>query len=683
VIVGIDIGGTFTDFAAVDTAGRIHIRKRLSTPSDPSRAVLEGLADLKAPTDAIVVHGSTIATNALLERTGARTALIATRGFGDIIEIGRQNRPQLYALEPVKTAPLVPRELRFEVSERIAADGRVLSPLEPAEVESLVSHLRSAHVESVAVCLLFSFLQPRHERLIRQIISGQLQGLFVSISSDILPEYREYERASTTVINAYVAPLMGRYLDRLERGLSGRRLRIMQSNGGAISASTAAAQAARTALSGPAGGIVGAFAAAQHALASPPSSKQNGEKEEPRKEVRAITFDMGGTSTDVALCDGRLPTTTEGEIAGLPLRFPIMDIHTVGAGGGSIARVDAGGALIVGPHSAGADPGPACYGRGGAQPTVTDANLVLGRLSADRFLGGQMRLDMQAARDAIDRLAADASLGLRPSSLAWGILHVANATMERAIRKISVERGHDPRRFTLIAFGGAGPLHAAELAAALGIPRVLVPLSPGVLSALGMATADTVKDYSRAVLRRAGALSEGEFNRLFAEMEAQGRAELDAEGIAPRDVALRRALDLRYAGQSYEISVEEDSSLAEERAFVAQFHHLHAARYGHSHPDRAVEIVAARVRAMGRTRRIESVPQPAGDADASTAVVGRKAAWFEEQFVETMLYDRDRLRAGHRLSGPAIVFQFDATTVIPPGWAARVDGFRNLILTVA
>ena len=695
-IVGIDIGGTFTDFALLDHSGRIRIHKRLTTPSDPARAVLDGLADLAAPPDAVVVHGSTIATNALLERKGARTALVTTRGFADVIEIGRQNRPQLYALEPVKLEPLVARDLRFEVDERVAADGSALTPLDPAEVHALVPKLLEARVESVAVCFLFSFLRPEHERTARNILSPVLP--YVSISSDILPEYREYERVSTTVINAYVAPLMARYLERLASGLGGRRLRIMQSNGGVISAAAASAQAARAALSGPAGGIVGAFDAAQRAGL-----------------VRAITFDMGGTSTDVALCDGGLPTTTEGEIAGLPLRLPIMDIHTVGAGGGSIARIDAGGALTVGPDSAGADPGPACYGRGGRLPTVTDANLVLGRLDAGHFLGGQMRLDMEAARRAITSLiteqgsvisdqssvASDQSpVASDQLSAAWGIIRVANAVMERAIRKISVERGHDPRRFTLVAFGGAGPLHACELAESLGIPAVLVPPSPGVLSALGMATANTVKDYSQAVLKRVDAIEAAELEGWFEPLSARGRADLLAEGIAEVDISLRRALDLRYAGQSYEITVEEDEFTAEThgaqrvvvhktlggvggsavRVFVEAFHRLHQARYGHSHADQPVEIVTARVKAVGRTRRTEAAREPEGMEEASGAIAGAQLVWFEGGAQDTTLFERERLAAGNVVRGPAIIFQFDATTVVPPGWQARVDGWRNLLI---
>ena len=524
--IGIDTGGTFTDFIWVDKEGRLRLYKEPSTPDDPSRAVLAGLAVGGAPAAADVVHGSTVATNALLQRRGAPTALVATAGFADVLEIGRQDRPDLYALVPQKPPPLVPRQWRFEVRERVGADGQVVMPLDEASLAEVVERVAAAGVESVAVCLLFSFLRPEHEQHVGAALRARLPGVHVSLSSDILPEYREYERTATTVINATVAPLMGRYLARLAEQLTPRRLAVMQSNGGIISAALAGAQAARTALSGPAGGVVGArFVAAS---AGPGGAGY----------TDLITFDMGGTSTDVALCAGRAPTTTGGSIAGLPLRLPLIDIHTVGAGGGSLAYLDAGGALQVGPQSAGAWPGPACYhadyeawrrltdedrpptaadttgeeGSWGQVPgarvehsspgtwnlepgtfcTVTDANLVLGRLDAERFLGGQMALHEASALAAVGALAAE--MGSTVEGAALAIMRVANAAMERAIRRVSVERGHDPRRFTLLAFGGGGPLHACELAEALGIPRVLVPPTPGVLSALGMLAAAPARD---------------------------------------------------------------------------------------------------------------------------------------------------------------------------------------------
>lgn len=495
--LGVDTGGTFTDFAWLDGDGRLRIHKQLSTPQDPSQAILTGMGAMGVAEQTAVVHGSTVATNALLERRGARTALITTAGFADVLAIGRQNRPQLYALVPQKPEPLVPREWRFEVHERVSAQGEILTPLDPAALRPILERLAAEGIESVAVCLLFSFLRPEHERLIEEVIgnwqlpmtNSQLPVTrpHVSLSSEILPEYREYERTATTVINAYVAPLMGRYLERLAEGIAPRPLAVMQSNGGIISARAAGRQAARTVLSGPAGGVVGARFVAGRA----------GFEE-------LITFDMGGTSTDVALCPGRLPTTAEGEIAGLPLRLPIIDIHTVGAGGGSLARLDVGGALQVGPQSAGAAPGPACYpGSPNRQATTTDANLVLGRLDADHFLGGAMRLDRERAREALGELAQTMGVAT-PETAAWGVIQVANMTMERAIRRISVERGYDPRYFTLVAFGGAGPLHACDLAASLQIPRVLIPPAPGILSALGMLAAAPTKDYSQTVMVKLG-----------------------------------------------------------------------------------------------------------------------------------------------------------------------------------
>ncbi len=699
MILGVDIGGTFTDFVLVDERGQTRVRKRLTTPDDPSRALLAGIADLGLPPgDADVVHGSTIATNALLERKGARTALITTRGFADVLEIGRQTRPALYDLHPRKPEPLVPAKWRFEVTERVVSDGSVVTPLALDELDPIIERLLADDVESVAVCLLFSFLYPAHEQAIRDRLTSsqwQVPGNtphaisntqypipniqypipnmpFVSLSSEVLPEFREYERASTTVINAYVAPLMGRYLTRLEIGLKGRRLRVMQSNGGVISATTAAEQAARTVLSGPAGGAVGAFHVAQLS-----------------GYAQVITFDMGGTSTDVALCDGVIPTTNEGEVGGMPLRLPMIDIHTVGAGGGSLARVDAGGALTVGPQSAGADPGPVCYARGGTLPTTTDANLVLGRLDAARFLGGAMALDVEGAWAALSTLAG-ALRAASPQAAAWGVIRVANATMERAIRRISVERGHDPRRYALLAFGGAGPLHACDLAAALNIPTVLVPRAPGVLSALGMLVADLVKDYSQTVMLRAEHLggaegSAGPGGRGLAEMleahfrslEARGREELVAEGVEPAGVALSRALDMRYVGQSHELTVP----VVTDDDCIASFHQAHGRRFGHQHPDEPVEIVNVRVVARGALTKPGFPVETPGEADPAAAQVGCKPVYFGPAApVEARLYQRDRLRAGHVISGPAVIFQLDTTTVITPGWQARVDPYGTLVI---
>lgn len=687
MLLGVDIGGTFTDFVLMDDTGRVRLHKRLTSPADPARSFMEGVRELHLPVEALVVHGSTIATNALLERRGARTALITTEGFADVLEIGRQNRPDLYALVPRRPPPLVPREWRFELRERVTAQGEILIPLNPQDIEDLIPRLQAEGIESLAVCFLFSFLRPEHERMVRERLEVRSQKpeatlshlpplTSISLSSDLLPEYREYERASTTVLNAYVMPLMDRYLARLEQALSPRPLRIMQSNGGCITSTTARAQAARTALSGPAGGVVGAYEVARQSHAS--NSQISNDPE--ISELKIITFDMGGTSTDVCLCPGQIPFTAEGEIGGMPLRLPIIDIHTVGAGGGSLARVDAGGALTVGPESAGAEPGPVCYGRGGRIPTVTDANVMLNRLHPAHFLGGRMVLELEAARAALGQLQLQTQT---PSveAAAWGVIQIANAAMERAIRKISIERGHDPREFTLVAFGGAGPLHACELAERLAIPRVLVPRMPGVLSALGMVLSDLVKDYAQTIMQRANTLTQAELDRRFAPLEERARAEMKLDGVG--EPQLQRSIDMRYVGQSFEINVPA----AHLPPLTAQFHNLHAQRYGHAHPAAPVECVTLRVRAIGPMPHPVFETLPTGEADPAPAQVGKSEVWFETTGgargltpYPTPLYQRHLFRAGNQLAGPALIFQLDATTVIPPGWVGVVDGWGNLRL---
>lgn len=651
MVLGVDIGGTFTDFVVVDN-GAIRIHKRLTTPADPAVGLLDGVNALNIQHTADVVHGSTIATNALLERRGARTALVTTRGFADVIEIGRQDRPQLYALVPQKPAPLVPPELRFEVNERIAADGSVLVALDPESLPALVEAIKASGAESVAVSLLFSFLYPEHERMIGEALRRFAN---VSLSSELLPEYREYERTSTTVINAYVAPAMDRYLAKVEAGLGGKRLRIMQSNGGVITAETARKEAARTALSGPAGGAVGAFHVAKMAGFD-----------------HVISFDMGGTSTDVALFPGEIMRTREAMIGGMPLRVPVVDIHTVGAGGGSIARIDAGGALRVGPESAGADPGPACYGSG-SMPTTSDANLVLGRLHADRFLGGEMRLDAARSRDALQSIAE--MMGGSVELAALGVIRVANATMERVIRAISVERGYDPRDFVLVPFGGAGPLHACALAESLGMTRILIPRTPGVLSALGMTLADLVKDYSQSLLNQS-VLNSEVLDTIFGSMLERAQGALSEEGVASDQMDFERALDIRYAGQSHELTVGETI----DGDWAAAFHAAHERRYGHRHDDEPIQFVNARLKAIGRTAKPEFPRIAAGDAE--TARIGEGSVWFaDEGALTTAYYERDLLLAGSQINGPAIVFQLDTTIVIAPGWSAHVDELGNLLLT--
>ncbi len=517
--VGVDTGGTFTDFV-FERDGRLNLFKLPSTPSDPSLAIQQGLDRICAETGARldrieVVHGTTVGTNALLQRRGARIALVTTKGFEDVLVIGRQARPELYNLNAVKPPPLVADELRLGISERVIASGEVLEPLNERHLRTLVRKLKREKVEAVAISLLFSFLHPEHE----ERIASALESLDVplSMSSRILPEYREYERTSTVVINAYLQPLMGRYLKRLSSA-GELNLRVMQSSGGSISADVAAAEPVRTILSGPSGGVVGALRAAQ----------SGGIK-------NVITFDMGGTSTDVALCDsGAIRTTNEAVVAGLPVAVSVMDIHTVGAGGGSIARVDEGGSLRVGPESAGADPGPACYGRS-LLPTVTDAHVVLGHFGTTTLLGGEFKLDEKRAWEAMEKLAQDLSnvTNKRVTAIiaAEGVLSVANTNMERALRHISVERGHDPRQFALLPFGGAGGLHAVDLARALRIPSVIVPTSPGALSAVGVLVADVIKDQSRTVMFTNEPKQIARLGKVFGEMEKEATKVLRAEGF--------------------------------------------------------------------------------------------------------------------------------------------------------
>lgn len=679
VRIGVDTGGTFTDFIVLWGARRIAF-KLPSTPAAPEQAILAGieraLDELTSDSDAWageifldeVVHGTTVATNALLERKGARTALVTTAGFEDVIEIGRQARPDLYNLAVTRPAPLIPRELRFGVSERITADGSVREPLQCREIDRLMQKLKRAHVESVAISLLFSFVNPAHERMLLERL-GELE-IPLSVSHRILPEYREYERTSTMAINAYLAPRVSRYLGRLGEGLdklasSGRtRLRIMQSSGGSISAETASREPVRTILSGPAGGVVAATRIA--ALAG-------------LDEI--VTFDMGGTSTDVAVCRGGAATTNEARVAGLPVAVPVLDIHTVGAGGGSIAYVDAGGALRVGPESAGADPGPACYGKG-ERPTVTDANLLLGRFAGRGLLNGTMPLDEDRASAAIARLAADMTEASRRRvtsiQAALGVIRVANANMERALRLVSVERGHDPRRFALVSFGGAGGLHAAALAEALRIPRVLIPADPGAFSALGVLLADVIKDYSRTVmltLEMSGKMP-AEIDRHFLALERQARQDLRGEGFPDRRLSLERSLALRYRGQSYELEVPAAGDP------VRAFHRLHRERYGHANEEASVEIVSLRLRAVGITEkpaigaaeRVRSHSPRAGRE--AQAVIGEK-----RQSVPA--YDRAELSPGAAVSGPAIVVEYGSTTLVPPGWSLSVDRWGNLVLDQA
>jgi N-methylhydantoinase A len=600
------------------------------------------------------VHGTTVGTNALLQRRGARIALVTTKGFEDVLAIGRQARPELYNLNAIKPAPLVDDDLRLGVRERVVASGEVIEPLDEDDVRRLVRKLKQSRVEAVAISLLFSFLHPEHE----ERIAASLAELDVplSISSRILPEYREYERTSTVVINAYLQPLMGRYLKRLPLP----NLRVMQSSGGSISADVAAVEPVRTILSGPSGGVVGALRAARSA------GIQN-----------VITFDMGGTSTDVALCDsGSIRTTNEAIVAGLPVAVSVMDIHTVGAGGGSIARVDEGGSLRVGPESAGADPGPACYGRSWL-PTVTDAHVVLGHFGGVGLLGGEFPLDEKRAHEAMTNLANDLSkvTGKRFSAIAAaeGVLSVANTNMERALRHISVERGHDPRQFALLPFGGAGGLHAVDLARALRIPTIIAPTAPGALSAVGVLVADVIKDQSRTVMFTYRAKEIGRLGKVFSEMEKKATALLRSEGFAKSRQRHERSFAMRYRGQSFELEVRKTAG-----DLAAEFHLVHRERYGYAQEQSEIEIVSARLRSFGV---VEKLPQRK-IRSGKTKPHGEVSLYLEGRKVSAALYRRDDLRTGSKLSTPCIVTEYSATTLIPANSKARVDDFGNLLIEV-
>jgi N-methylhydantoinase A len=660
----VDTGGTFTDFVFQTVRG-LQIFKLASTPADPSLAIIEGLRRVARETSTRlssleVVHGTTVGTNALLERRGARTALVTTAGFEDVLAIGRQARPALYDLNAVRPAPLVPDNLRFGVRERVTASGEVLEALDESALATLVKKLKRERVESIAVSLLFSFIHPEHERRIAEALKAL--GVPLSVSHQILPEYREYERTSTVAINAYLQPLMGAYLERLQTHAPS--LRVMQSSGGSISATVASREPVRTILSGPAGGVVGALRAARAAGFD-----------------HLITFDMGGTSTDVALCDQYgMRMTREASVAGLPVAVHLMDIHTVGAGGGSIARIDEGGSLRVGPESAGADPGPACYGRS-LLPTVTDAHLVLGHFGGAGLLGGEFRLDEKRAREALSGLAREMSAAAQRRvsvrEAAQGVLSVVNTGMERALRAISVERGYDPREFALLPFGGAGGLHAVELARALRIPRIIAPVAAGALSALGALASSVVKDWSRTVMLEATFENRAQVERAFREMEREARAALLREGFKAERQRHERMLGVRYKGQSFELEIRW-----KDKGDVARdFHRAHHARYGYAQSANTVEIVSARLRSTGivdelrkeRERRLKRRGAPLSPHAHATV-------YFTSGAKRAAVYRRDDLQPGARLRSPSIVTEYSSTTLIPPGARATIDGYGNIII---
>ena len=664
--IAVDTGGTFTDCAWMD-GGVLRTLKVFSTPDDPSRAIAEALGKIGVGDRFVLLHGTTVGTNALLQRQGARVALITTAGFQDAIEIGRQARPRLYDLFFDRVPPLVPPELRFGVTERISADGQLLEAPPEKELSLLRAAVSREGAQAAAICLLFSFANPENELS----VAGALADLNIplSISHQILPEFREYERTSTVVVNAYLQPLMQSYLEKIggratslagARGKSQPRIFVMQSSGGITALEAAAREPVRTVLSGPAGGLVGAAAMAARSGFS-----------------RVLSFDMGGTSTDVALLEGEARPSSQSEVAGFPVGVPMLDIHTVGAGGGSLARFDAGGALRVGPESAGADPGPICYGRG-VQPTVTDANLILGRLRPDRFLGGEFTLDVARTRRVTAEWLRRRGSPLALEQFAAGVVEVVKANMERALRVVSIERGYDPREFVLVAFGGAGGLHACELAEAMAIPTVVLPALPGALSAFGILVSDAVKDFSRTVLwSLANTYPRAALQREFRKLEAAAKKEFASERW-PGQVRLERSLDLRYRGQGYELNVADD------RDVIAHFHDEHQRRYGYHHPGKEVELVTVRLRArlktkMGKAATLRSHRRSHGRPEPAA----RAGVFFRGKRILTSVYERDALARGTSLRGPAVITEYSATTFIPPAKKFQVDDSGNLLIAVA
>jgi N-methylhydantoinase A len=704
--IAIDTGGTFTDCVWVE-GGALKTLKVFSTPDDPSRAIAEALRTIsrtnrKSGASLTLLHGTTVGTNALLQRKGARVALITTSGFEDVIEIGRQARPRLYDFFFDRVAPLVRRELRFGVKERTDAGGQILERPSEQELARLREAVRDADPDAIAISFLFSFANPENEAAVAAAVAEI--GKPLSVSHRILPEFREYERTSTVVVNAYLQPLMQSYMERLAervtntgdgltaplpglekretlRQAQGRlwgtrkprivvpRIFVMQSSGGITALESAARDPVRTVLSGPAGGLVGAAAMAA------------------RSGFRKIlSFDMGGTSTDVAAVQGEVRASSQSEVAGLPVGVPMLEIHTVGAGGGSLARFDAGGALRVGPESAGADPGPICYGRG-TEPTVTDANLLMGHLRPNRFLGGEFTLDFERARRITTEWLKKQGSRLSLEQFSAGVVRVVNANMERALRVVSIERGYDPREFTLVAFGGAGGLHACELAEALAIPTVMIPAQPGALSAFGILVSDVVKDYSRTLLwRLADGLPQTKLRKEFRKLEVAAHQEFRAERW-PGALQYERSLDLRYRGQGYELNVPANDRDKDKDNVIARFHDEHQRRYGYHHAGREIELVTLRLRARLRTPQQSQpdskVARPrTGGKSPRTAPAERAPVFFHDQAVTTPVFERGDLVPGRSMGGPAVITEYSATTVIPPGKRFWVDASANLLIRI-
>jgi len=657
--LGVDTGGTFTDFVYFD-GDSIRIHKVLSTPAAPEQAILQGLTELNVSLDGLqVIHGSTVATNAVLEGKGVKTAYITNTGFADVLTIGRQARRELYNLMPQPHLPLVPEKCCIEINTRLSAKGELLTEVSQQDINILLSGIEKIEPQAIAINLLFSFLDARQEQEIKDCLLDRFKDIFVCCSSDVLPEHKEYERGVATVLNAYVGPLMDGYLNRLSLALGKLAeneavkpcLSVLQSSGGTIQAVHAGKQAVNLLLSGPAGGLMGAQYVA--GLSG---------------ESRLLSFDMGGTSTDVALIDGEIKLTSEGSIGDYPVAVPMVDMHTIGAGGGSIAFVDAGGLLNVGPESAGACPGPACYGQGGAQATVTDANLVLGRLRADGFLGEGMKLDIDAAQETLQKIADQ--LGITVKAAAEGVVRIANEHMVRALRTISVQRGFDPRDFSLTCFGGAGGLHVCALADALNMQRAIVPIHGGVLSALGMLVAAPSRELSHSCIQDLLSSDKQQLEKLFNELELKGASELQEETAGK--LKIQRSFDLRYQGQSFTLNLPWSSEL---EVLESAFNKLHKATYGHE-LDMRVELVNLRVSIKGAQPPFK-LPE-VSDLNESTESKKISCYGIEEA---VLIYRREKLAGGQTIMGPALILEAVSTTLIEPGWSCVVDDWGNLLLS--
>jgi N-methylhydantoinase A len=684
--IGIDIGGTFTDVALVEErSGRIGVAKVPTTPADPAEGVLCALETAMARyaidpgAVSLLSHATTIVTNAILEEKGARAALVTTRGFRDVLELRRSARANLYDLFQDPPATLIPRRRRFEISERVGADGRIVTPLAEDEIDGLVEALKAARVDAVAVALVFSFLAPAHERRLGERLRAALPGVPIFLSSDVLPEIKEFERTSTTAVCAYVGPVLASYLARLEAAARRRALpplHLMGSNGGVLQAAEAVAMPAVAVESGPAAGVVAAALVA----------RQTGRK-------NLLSFDMGGTTAKASLIrDGRYETTTEYEVGGgsnmtramngtgHPIRVPVIDLAEVSAGGGSIAWVDRAGALRVGPKSAGADPGPACYARGGAEPTVTDCDLLLGYLDQGSLLGGDLKIDPAAAAAAVRTRLAE-PLGVDVRTAAAAVIDVVDHAMAEVLKIVSVQRGHDPRDFVLAPFGGAGPLHAAALATELGISQVICPPIPGAFSALGLVGADLRRDYVQTLLTTTDAADPAAVEAAFAALERKGAAMLEGAGVAPRRRRLERSVDARYRRQSYELGIPVPPDAVDRVALAAiaeDFHQRHRQTYGHDNRAEPVQIVSLRVAAVGQIPplMLRDVPARTG----ADAVKARRKLWFRAGEVDATIYDRARMWAGLAVAGPAVIESFESTILVPPGWTATMneDGFISM-----